>query len=232
MAFNSDNFGVNGDVSQRGKGPTVYTYRTTTESKSVVLESGYFNEAKDYFDIGSFVTCDCSNGSFTGTITGLNPVTLESRETFVDSLNVAYGNWEQDEGVVLSNTAFTFAPNIVRVEPVGVDYNSNAGVFVVERQGVYKIDVERQYTNAEQNPGEPYELEINFLVNAVAEITRTAIIPAANNPQEPTLQTYTSPIIAQLQADDELALTFRTPTLGTNGSLRLERVNATIHRVV
>lgn len=76
MSFNSDEFGINGDVSQRGQGPTAFTYRSLTDDKATVLGSGYFAGAKDYLDVGSQIACEATDGSFNGVVTGLSPVTV------------------------------------------------------------------------------------------------------------------------------------------------------------
>lgn len=76
MAYDSDGFGVNGDVSQRGQGPTAFTYRSLTDDKETILGSGYFAGAKDYLDVGSQISCQGANGSFLGIVSGLSPVTV------------------------------------------------------------------------------------------------------------------------------------------------------------
>lgn len=230
MAFDSDSFGVNGDVSQRGQGPTSFTYLTLTDTKDQLLGEGYFAEARDYLDLGSFVFANCICGTFVGVITSLNPVQMQDRLVLTGGLNFAYGSWEEDTPFTLTTTTQFFTPNNERVEPLNI-FNEEEK-FTVANAGVYNVVVERLYTNTQQNPAQPYEVIIEFYLNGDIVYSRTSDIGSANSPQEPAHRTFCSPFVYALSAGDVLKLGFKTPTPGTTTDLTIDLINTSIVRVV
>lgn len=228
MTFDSDSFGVNGDVSQRGKGPTLFTYRTTTESKADVIASGYFDEAKDYLLVGDSIWCDCVDGSFTGTVTGLSPVTIVDRLLLAGGLNSAYGNWELTTPTVLTTTPLVFEPDLLVIQPVNIA--ETGGVFTVANSGVYSIGLERIYANSNTTSTD-YELRIDFVINDVIAFFRTAPIPNAPNAASPAFITFSSPFVFEIADTDEVKIQLSTPTVGTGTDITLERVNLAVKRI-
>lgn len=120
----------------------------------------------------------------------------------------SYCNYYVEPLLPLTNAyqkATSFVPAIA---PVGITEDN--GTFTANLSGVYQWNIERVYTNGDTNPSTPIEIYIEIRKNSIALFSRTAIMSAATAADEPSIISFNSPFISEIESGDILEFYFKS----------------------
>ena len=106
------------------------------------------------------------------------------------------------------------------------------GVFTTNSTGVYEWHLERRYINYDINPSQPITIMIEVRKNGVPIYNRETIIAAATANDEPSVVTFASPFIFEVQSGDYFEFYAKAMENGNNPlDTRLSLMQLTAHNI-
>lgn len=139
---------------------------------------------------------------------------ITDNATSISELQVkSYCNYYVNPSLPLTNIYQKVTSFVPTIAPVGITEDN--GTFTASISGIYHWNIERVYTNGDTNPSTPIEIYIEIRKNSVALFSRTAIISAATAADEPSIISFNSPFISEIESGDTFEFYFKS-TEGIN----------------